>query len=101
MSKGFAFLTYHDPKDNNLVLVTMSGQNLVVGKATFGSTDHSLVHGVYEAYRPTKADLLFNTLGRLFTAYIQCYSGHSCRMDDLILAKDTDAARRHLVKVSL
>ena len=28
MSKGFAFLTYHDLKDNNLVVVTMSGQNL-------------------------------------------------------------------------
>jgi len=28
MSKGFAFLTYHDPKDSNLAIVTMSGQIL-------------------------------------------------------------------------
>jgi DNA-directed RNA polymerase I subunit RPA1 len=39
-------------------------------------------------------------LGRLFTAYLQYYSGHSCRMEDLILTKEADANRRKLVQVS-
>jgi hypothetical protein len=55
---------------------------------------------VYEAYGPEKAGLLLNALGRLFTAFIQYYSGHSCRMEDLILTKEADASRRELIQVS-
>jgi DNA-directed RNA polymerase I subunit RPA1 len=72
----------------------------ILDKNAFGATEHSLVHGVYEAYGPNKAGLLLNALGRLFTAYLQYYSGHSCRMEDLILKKETDVARRELVQVS-
>jgi len=90
---------FGDAMKEHLVIIR-DGELLrgILDKAAFGSTDHSLVHGVYEAYGPTKAGLLLNALGRLFTAYIQYYSGHSCRMEDLILTKDTDAARRDLVK---
>lgn len=70
----------------------------VLDKAAFGATDFSLVHAVYEAYGPTKAGLLLNAFGRLFTAYLQYYSGHSCRMEDLILTPETDSYRRELVK---
>ena len=58
----------------------------------------SLVHAVHEAYGPHKAGLLLNSLGRLFTAYIQYYAGHSCRMEDLVLKPDADEDRRELVK---
>lgn len=70
----------------------------VLDKAAFGSTDFSLVHAVYEAYGPNKAGLLLNSLGRLFTAYLQHYAGHSCRMEDLILTKEADVERRRLVE---
>mmetsp|Transcript_1987 Transcript_1987/g.2788 ORF Transcript_1987/g.2788 Transcript_1987/m.2788 type:complete len:1737 (-) Transcript_1987:583-5793(-) len=70
----------------------------VLDKAAFGATDFSLVHGVYEAYGPRKAGLLLNALGRLFTAYIQHYAGHSCRMEDLILTKEADKERKRLVQ---
>ncbi|GMI37247.1 hypothetical protein TrRE_jg13388, partial [Triparma retinervis] len=70
----------------------------VLDKAAFGATDMSLVHAVHEAYGPHKAGLLLNSLGRLFTAYIQYYAGHSCRMEDLVLKPDADEDRRELVK---
>lgn len=72
----------------------------VLDKAAYGATDFSLVHAVYEAYGPRKAGLLLNALGRLCTAYIQYYSGHSCRMEDLILTSDADEGRRKLVKLA-
>jgi len=71
----------------------------VLDKAAFGASDFSLVHAVYEAYGPSRAGLILNALGRLFTAYIQYYSGHSCRMEDLILTPEADAKRRQMVKV--
>lgn len=69
----------------------------VLDKAAYGATDFSLVHAVYESYGPSKAGLLLNSLGRLFTAYIQFFSGHSCRMEDLILTKESDKVRRKLI----
>jgi len=70
----------------------------VLDKAAFGASEFSLVHAVYEAYGPKRAGLILNALGRLFTAYIQYYAGHSCRMEDLILTPEADAKRRQLVK---
>jgi len=70
----------------------------VLDKAAFGANEFSLVHAVYEAYGPRKAGLLLNALGRLFTAYLQYYSGHSCRMEDLILTAEADKDRRDLVQ---
>lgn len=69
----------------------------VLDKAAYGATDFCLVHAVYEAYGPAKAGLLLNALGRLFTSYIQFYSGHSCRMEDLVLTKEADETRRKLI----
>jgi len=71
----------------------------VLDKNAFGATDLSLVHGVYEAYGPTRAGLLLNALGRLFTFYLQFFSGHSCRMEDLILSREAEHERRTLVEV--
>lgn len=86
-------------QEEHLVLIR-DGELLrgVLDKAAFGPTDFSLVHAVYEAYGPEKAGLLLNSLGRLFTAYIQFYAGHSCRMEDLVLTKDADLERRKMVK---
>lgn len=90
---------FGDSELEHLVLVR-DGELLrgVLDKAAFGATDFSLVHAVYEAYGPSKAGLLLNALGRLFTAYLQSYSGHSCRMEDLVLTKEADEERRRLVQ---
>jgi len=87
---------------NNLeehLVIIRDGELLrgVLDKAAYGATDFCLVHAVYEAYGPGKAGLLLNSLGRLFTSYIQFYSGHSCRMEDLILTKSADETRRKLI----
>lgn len=88
-------------QEEHLVLIR-DGELLrgVLDKAAFGATDFSLVHAVYEAYGPAKAGLLLNAFGRLFTAYLQYYSGHSCRMEDLVLTKESDSIRRGLIDVS-
>jgi len=85
-------------QEEHLVLIR-DGELLrgVLDKAAFGSTDFSLVHAVQEAYGGAKAGLLLNTLGRLFTAYIQYYSGHSCRMEDLMLTDAADDERRRMI----
>ncbi len=87
---------------NNLeehLVIIRDGELLrgVLDKAAYGATDFCLVHAVYEAYGPAKAGLLLNSLGRLFTSYIQFYSGHSCRMEDLVLTKEADETRRKLI----
>ena len=94
---GSAFGESHE---EHLVLIR-DGELLrgVLDKAAFGATDFSLVHCIYEAYGPQKAGLLLNSFGRLFTAYIQYFSGHSCRVEDLILTSETDEMRRNLVQV--
>eukprot|EP00535_Pseudo-nitzschia_heimii_P007277 CAMPEP_0197177440 /NCGR_PEP_ID=MMETSP1423-20130617/3038_1 /TAXON_ID=476441 /ORGANISM="Pseudo-nitzschia heimii, Strain UNC1101" /LENGTH=1717 /DNA_ID=CAMNT_0042626981 /DNA_START=139 /DNA_END=5289 /DNA_ORIENTATION=+ len=88
---------------NNLeehLVIIRDGELLrgVLDKAAYGATDFCLVHAVYEAYGPAKAGLLLNSLGRLFTSYIQFYSGHSCRMEDLMLTKEADETRRQLIR---
>lgn len=85
-------------QEEHLVLIR-DGELLrgVLDKNAFGATNFSLVHCVYEAYGPEKAGLLLNVFGRLFTAYLQFYSGHSCRMEDLVLRKDADVERRKLI----
>lgn len=86
-------------QEEHLVLIR-EGELLrgVLDKAAFGATDFSIVHAVFEAYGPEKAGLLLNSLGRLFTAYIQFYSGHSCRMEDLVLTETAEIERRKLVQ---
>jgi DNA-directed RNA polymerase I subunit RPA1 len=73
----------------------------VLDKAAFGASDYSLVHAVFEAYGPEKAGLLLNALCRLFTFYMQSISGHSCRVEDLILTPHADQERRELLQVRL
>lgn len=92
---------FGENQEEHLVIVR-DGELLrgVLDKAAFGATDFCLVHAVFEAYGPEKAGLLLNSLGRLFTAYIQYYSGHSCRMEDLMLTSKADQTRRNLVNVS-
>jgi DNA-directed RNA polymerase I subunit RPA1 len=92
---------FGEKNEEHLVLIR-DGELLrgILDKSAFGATDYSLVHAVYQAYGPEKAGLLLNSLGRLFTAYLQFYSGHSCRMEDLILTKEADQTRRNLIKVS-
>lgn len=89
---------FGDAMEEHLVIIR-DGELLrgILDKAAYGATEFSLVHAVYEAYGPNKAGLLLNSLGRLFTAYLQFYSGHSCRMEDLILTKESDQTRRRLI----
>ncbi|KAJ3302464.1 hypothetical protein HDV03_004952 [Kappamyces sp. JEL0829] len=68
----------------------------ILDKSQFGASSNGLVHAVYEVYGPRYAGRLLSMLGRLFTAYLQ-YRGFTCRMDDLLLTREGDAARRDLI----
>jgi len=46
MSRGFAFLSFHDAKDANLAIQTMSGQKLAGRPLKTGWANHSLAPGV-------------------------------------------------------
>jgi len=80
------------------LIVIRDGELLrgVLDKAAFGATEFSLVHAVHEAYGPHKAGLLLNSLGRLFSHYLQSYAMHSCRMEDLVLKKEANERRTEL-----
>ncbi len=69
----------------------------VLDKNSYGATSFSVVHAVQEAYGPHKAALLLNCFGRLFTGFLQMYSMHSCRMEDLVLTAKANEARAVLV----
>lgn len=86
-------------QEEHLVLVR-DGELLrgVLDKSAFGATEFSLVHAAFEAYGPEKGGILLDALGRLFTAYIQYFSGHSCRIHDLILTREADKGRQKLVQ---
>jgi len=98
-SKLKASAGFGEAQEEHMILIR-DGELLrgVLDKAALGDSSFSMVHGVYEAYGPTKAGLLLNALGRLFTCYLQHYAGHSCRMEDLVLKTETEAERRRLIQ---
>ena len=93
--------TAFGPSYNEHMVIVRDGDLVqgVLDKAAFGASEFSLVHAIHEAYGQVRAGLLLDSLGRLFTAYIQYYAGHSCRMEDLILTSEADEKRRKLVQV--
>lgn len=90
---------FGNDQEEHLVLIR-DGELLrgVLDKAAFGATEFSLVHAVFEAYGPERAGLFLNVLSRLFTAYLQYFSGHSCRTEDLMLTAEAEVERKKLVQ---
>jgi DNA-directed RNA polymerase I subunit RPA1 len=80
------------------VVLFMDGKLLtgILDKSQFGASGNGLVHAVYEIYGAPYASKLLSVLGRLFTAYLQKV-GFSCRMDDLLLTREGNEARRNLI----
>ena len=65
----------------------------VLDKAQLGAAEDGLTHALYELYGPEMAAVFLTTMARLLTRYDQMI-GFTCRMDDLLLRPDVDAARR-------
>ncbi|CAN1745140.1 DNA-directed RNA polymerase I subunit 1 [Linum perenne] len=63
----------------------------VIDKAQFG--EYGLVHTVQELFGSDTAGTLLSVLSRLFTSYLQMH-GFTCGIDDLLILKDKDEARK-------
>jgi DNA-directed RNA polymerase I subunit RPA1 len=70
----------------------------ILDKNAFGSSSFGLIHSIHEAYGAEAASTALSVLGRLFTYFLQSYSGHSCRMEDLILTDEANDVRMKLIK---
>ena len=88
------------PEEQTVIFMDGCFLTGVLDKSQFGASAHGLVHSVYEVYGPPFAGKLLSILGRLFTSYLQIV-GFSCRMDDLMLTKEGDKARRELINRSI
>ncbi|KAJ1930879.1 hypothetical protein EC988_009976, partial [Linderina pennispora] len=69
----------------------------ILDKSQFGASSYGLVHTIYELYTPTHAGRFLSALSRLFVRYLQ-EIGFSCRMQDLLLDKEGDKARKEILK---
>ena len=86
-------------KDSNEDEVIFFGGELLCGvldKSAFGATGFGLVHSVYELYGADIAGKLLGILSRLFTKFLQ-HRAFTCRVDDLALTPDGNAARANLL----
>ena len=74
----------------------MSGQSL---DNFFQARSNTLEQRIFHWCTVSTRLLLLNALGRLFAFYLQFFSEHSCRMEDLMLSREAENDRRALVEV--
>ena len=65
----------------------------ILDKAHLGPSGGGFIHSVYEAYGHTIAGKLMSILGRLLTKFLHMRA-FTCGIDDLVLTKESDEARR-------
>ena len=81
------------------VVIISDGELLcgILDKAQLGPTGSGFIHSVYEAYGHTIASKLLSILGRLLTKLLNMRA-FSCGMEDLLLTKTGEQARREKLK---
>lgn len=69
----------------------------VLDKAAVGSTAMGIIHAVHELYGPDLTGRLLTAFGRVFTYFLQAFSGITCGIADLTLRPEVDVERRRLL----
>ncbi|KAF8795893.1 DNA-directed RNA polymerase I subunit RPA1 like protein [Argiope bruennichi] len=70
----------------------------VIDKAQVGPTPYSLIHICYELYGGEVSNMILTALARLFTHYLQYYSGFSLGIEDIYVNKKANKKRRHILR---
>lgn len=69
----------------------------ILDKSQYGSSEHGMIHAVYEVFGADTAGLLLSVLGRLFTKF-NMHQALTCGMDDLRLTAEGDKWRRDIIQ---
>ncbi|GFS71229.1 DNA-directed RNA polymerase I subunit RPA1 [Nephila pilipes] len=72
----------------------------VIDKAQVGPTPYSLIHLCYELYGGEVANTILTAFARLFTHYLQYYSGFSLGIEDIYVNKKANKKRRHVLRTA-
>ncbi|XP_022089266.1 DNA-directed RNA polymerase I subunit RPA1-like [Acanthaster planci] len=80
--------------------IIVRGGELVCGvldKANYGNTCYGLVHCCFELYGGQVAGKLLSCLGRLFTTFLQQFTGFTLGVQDILVTEKGNAKRRKLI----
>jgi len=69
----------------------------VLDKQHFGATPYSLTHCLYELYGGECSSKFLNSLGKLFTYYLQLV-GFTLGVADILVMEKPDAKRRKIIE---
>lgn len=69
----------------------------VLDKAAVGSSSMGIIHAVHELYGPDLTGRLLTAFGRVFTYFLQAFSGITCGISDLTLRPEVDVERKQLL----
>ncbi|CAL1300337.1 unnamed protein product [Larinioides sclopetarius] len=72
----------------------------VIDKAQVGPTPYSLIHMCFELYGGEVSNTILTALARLFTHYLQYYSGFSLGIEDIYVNAKANKKRRHILRTA-
>ncbi|GFU75947.1 DNA-directed RNA polymerase I subunit RPA1 [Trichonephila clavipes] len=70
----------------------------VIDKGQVGPTPYSLIHMCYELYGGEIANTILTAFARLFTHYLQYFSGFSLGVEDIFVNKKANKERRRILR---
>ncbi|KAL1435333.1 hypothetical protein MTO96_011066 [Rhipicephalus appendiculatus] len=70
----------------------------ILDKAHYGPTQFGLVHVCYELYGGAISSLVLSAFARLFTHYLQIFSGFTLGIEDILVTDKADRKRKRIMK---
>lgn len=70
----------------------------ILDKANYGPTQFGLVHVCYELYGGAVSSLVLSAFARLFTHYLQIFSGFTLGIEDILVTDKADRKRKRIMK---
>lgn len=70
----------------------------ILDKAHYGPTQFGLVHVCYELYGGATSSLILSAFARLFTHYLQIFTGFTLGIEDILVTDKADKKRKRIMK---
>ncbi|XP_075529481.1 RNA polymerase I subunit RpI1 isoform X2 [Dermacentor variabilis] len=70
----------------------------ILDKAHYGPTQFGLVHVCYELYGGATSSLVLSAFARLFTHYLQTFTGFTLGIEDILVTDKADRKRKRIMK---